>query len=113
MRKKSNAMKSLSGVFSLDGDWDFYYTPDEPGKKLSPPPEGWLEDIPMTSPAFAPGDRPPSPPEAKSFEAKMPVPGYWDDHLENLRLASFSSTARFNPLYRKIEFPLGDKPPDA
>ena len=52
-------------------------------------------------------------PDEKSFVAKMPVPGYWDDHLDLLRTAPFWASARFNPLYRKIEFPLGQPPPDA
>ena len=52
-------------------------------------------------------------PDEKSFVAKMAVPGYWDDHLDLLRTAPFWSLARFNPSYRKLEFPLGENPPDA
>jgi hypothetical protein len=55
----------------------------------------------------------PALPAEDAFVARMPVSGYWDDHLEPLKAAHIWSIARFNSRYRKIEFPLGDTPPDA
>ena len=50
----------------LDGEWSFTYTP--PQKNGNPPSE--------------------VPPE-EEFSCRMPVPGYWDDHLDGLRAAEF------------------------
>jgi len=73
----------------LGGDWDFHYLPRFAG---------------------APEDGLPAPGE---FAATMPVPAYWDDHLDRLRTAPCWSDTRFNPEHRRIEFPLGVSPPDA
>ena len=78
----------------LAGLWDFTYQPDVPKRDSS-------------------GKLILSFPDASSFTAKMPVPGYWDDHIDLLRSSPFWSRARFNPRYRKLEFPLGEDPPDA
>lgn len=72
----------------LNGDWDFAYTRD-----LSDPNDAALL-------------------AGLSFECKMPVPGYWDDHLEGLRKSVLWSTAKFNPNFRHIDYPMGQIPPD-
>lgn len=71
----------------LDGPWDFTYSPIDP--------DGKTPSLPGR------------------FDGRMMVPGYWDDHLDRLRTTDFWSTARFNPDFRPVEFPLGEKPPDA
>lgn len=75
---------SPAQTLSLDGDWDFTYTPH-------------------------PGERPePAVPDAAAFTVRMPVPGYWDDHIDRLQAAPFwGHEARFNPHYRRIDFPMG------
>lgn len=77
---------------SLDGDWDFVYssssiTGEVPDSKILP--------------------------RARAYTAKMPVPGYWDDNLDNLKETSFWSYAEFNPKYRPVDFPIGTRPTDA
>lgn len=76
----------------LDGNWKFAYTMNEPD---------------LESEDFFP--------KRYQYEAEMKVPGYWDDHIKNLQHARFwSRDCKFNPDYRKIEFPMGGlKPPDA
>jgi len=54
----------------------------------------------------------PQVPHDLRFEAEMPVPGWWDDSTDLLKRASFWSTARFNPNYRHIDYPMGTAPPD-
>ena len=69
---------------TLDGLWDFFYTPVkfDPEKDKLPPQE--------------------------KFTGKMVTPGYWDDHLELFDEEDFFGlTARFNPDYRKPYFPMG------
>ncbi len=71
-------------IISLDGEWDFFYSPVkfEPGK----------HDLP----------------QIKQFSGKMVTPGYWDDHYELFDEEDFFGlTARFNPDYRKPHFPMG------
>ena len=71
-------------TFSLDGTWDFFYSPQ----------------------AFVPGQS--TLPEAGMFTGKMVTPGYWDDHYELFDEEDFFGlTARFNPDYRKPHFPMG------
>ena len=72
---------SLPVSVSLDGDWDFTYTPD----------------------------RPEGPPPPDQFSVVMPVPGYWDDHTDRMQGASFwgRDVARFKPEFRSISFPMG------
>ncbi|MBO4632649.1 MAG: hypothetical protein J5858_12065 [Lentisphaeria bacterium] len=68
---------------SLNGLWDFFYSP----LKFDP-----------ASPL----------PEVKEYTGKMMVPGYWDDHYELFDEEDFfGRTARFNPDYRKPHFPMG------
>jgi beta-galactosidase/beta-glucuronidase len=38
----------------------------------------------------------------------MSVPAIWDDQVERLRATPFWVSARFNPNYRRLEFPMGD-----
>jgi len=83
----SDAM-SLPEIVSLDGVWDFSYQPEAPGGE-------------------------PVAPEADGFAARMPVPGYWDDHLDGIKESAGWSAARFNPRVRPAGFPLGVRPPDA
>ena len=72
-------------TLSLNGDWDFTYT-QHPGSKTEP-----------------------TVPEPSAFTVRMPVPGYWDDHLDRMRTAPFwGYEVRFNPHYRRIDFPMGD-----
>ena len=69
---------------SLDGLWDFFYSPAkfDPAKDQLPSEE--------------------------KFSGKMVTPGYWDDHLELFDEEDFFGlTARFNPDYRKPHFPMG------
>ncbi|MBO7153592.1 MAG: hypothetical protein J6W67_07280 [Lentisphaeria bacterium] len=71
-------------TFSLDGEWEFFYSP------LKFVPE--TDDLPVRS----------------LFTGKMVTPGYWDDHLELFDEEDFFGlTARFNPDYRKPHFPMG------
>ena len=74
-------------TLNLNGIWDFAYSPDEelPGAGI---------------------------PADQEFCAVMSVPGCWDDHLDSLkRTEVWSRTVRFNPDYRKIEYPLGTGKP--
>lgn len=81
-------------IVSLDGLWNFAYDHNPPKKEPH-------------------GKRMPEWPKEKEFAGQMPVPGYWDEHYDFLRSAPFWAFARFNPLYRKLRYPLGQDPPDA
>ncbi|WP_168119857.1 sugar-binding domain-containing protein [Paenibacillus sp. HB172176] len=83
-------MSQFPKVISLDGQWQFAYTPYEPGYE---------------------GMTPPSP---DKYDVMMPVPGYWDDYTDRLKFAEFwSRDSRFNPVYRSITIPSGTgSPPD-
>lgn len=79
-------MKTLN----LNGWWDFIYTREE-----------YRQPADIPAPA--------------AFQVKMPVPGYWDDHLEELKYtAVWSREVSFNPDFRQLQYPLGTgKPADA
>lgn len=79
----------LPQTISLDGDWQFAYVP--------------MRDVSAE----------PKPPAAEIFETAMPVPGYWDDHLDRMQGCEFWSTATLNPDYRPVGIPMGATPPDA
>ena len=71
-------------TISLDGKWDFYYSP--------------VKFVPQKDELPAP----------QLFSGRMVTPGYWDDHLELFDEEDFFGlTARFNPDYRKPHFPMG------
>ena len=71
-------------LLSLDGEWDFFYSP----QKFTPP----VSQLPAP----------------EEFCGKMVTPGYWDDHYELFDEEDFFGlTARFNPDYRKPHFPMG------
>ncbi|MBE6364587.1 MAG: hypothetical protein E7053_02400 [Lentisphaerae bacterium] len=75
---------SAFNTVSLDGRWDFFYSPQPFNNLLSPLP--------------AP----------EEFSGQMVTPGYWDDHYELFDEEDFFGlTARFNPDYRKPHFPMG------
>ena len=75
---------SLPQNFSLNGEWDFFYSP----KQFTP----LLTALPA----------------AEEYTGKMVTPGYWDDHYELYDEEDFFGlTARFNPDYRKPHFPMG------
>lgn len=78
---------TIPQTLSLNGTWEFSCTPETPvGPDAVVPPE--------------------------TFPARMPVPGYWDDHLDSLRDSADWSRAKFNPETRPETYPLGDNPPD-
>ena len=77
----------MSQKFDLSGKWEFS----------------------CRNEARFPGD--PCPAE---YPGAMLIPGYWDDHYELFDYSSdFDRTAKFNPEYRPIHFPMGEVPPDA
>lgn len=81
-------MNRVRKIISLDGEWKFAYT------------KGTPDGIPKD----------------ECFEARLPVPAYWDDCKGRLKYTNFwSRDVEFNPAARRIEeFPLGgQKPPDA
>lgn len=82
-------MTKLHETIPLAKDWEFAYTPA----------------MPEDATAYTQ--------HSSLFEIAMPVPGYWDDHLQRMSAASFWSKTRFNPNYRSPSFPMGDSPPDA
>ena len=52
-------------------------------------------------------------PKAKDFDGKMIVPGFWDDNYELFeKSVGFGRTAKTNPRYRPMRFPLGETAPD-
>lgn len=97
---KPAAVQTFPRFVDLNGEWDFTYERDFTYESTPRRSEDGPGQIPVV-------------PADKSFVAKMPVPGYWDDHLDLLRSTAFWHTARFNPGYRRLEFPLGTNPPDA
>ncbi|MBR7107899.1 MAG: hypothetical protein IKC89_05740 [Lentisphaeria bacterium] len=77
----------MSRTIDLSGKWEFTYRPDgrEPGSAC-----------PDEFPGF------------------MMIPGYWDDHYELFDYTDdFDRTAKFNPEYRPLHFPMGEVTPDA
>jgi hypothetical protein len=80
---------------SLNGEWDFYYDGVTEAKKrgVSAAQKEPIPDLPTP----------------ESYEATMPVPGYWDDHLTRLQTTSWWFWAQFNSNIRKIEYPMGGK----
>ena len=86
---------SVPATISLNGDWEFYYDGVSEGKRRGI--------------SYAMKEVVPELPAEESYETTMPVPGYWDDHLANLRGTSWWFWAQFNTNYRKIEFPMGSK----
>lgn len=77
-------------IISLDGKWNFAYTktsPEETDRSIL----------------------------NEKYEVDLPAPAYWDDCKDILKYTKFwSRECSFNPVYRKIEFPMGAlKPPDA
>lgn len=90
-------MLKFRNTVSLNGEWEFAYTkhaPDMGGL-------GQEEDFR----AF---------PADKSYEIRMPVPGYWDDYEERLIFGSFWSRGkRVNPDFQPFTMPIGSvSPPD-
>jgi hypothetical protein len=88
-----SVVADLPTQISLNGDWDFYYDGISEGKRRGV--------------SYAMKEVVPPLPTEESYEAIMPVPGYWDDHLANLRSTSWWFWAEFNSNYRKMEFPMG------
>jgi hypothetical protein len=87
-RERTQSPAKLEPVLlSLDGAWDFAYTPEK--------------SVPL------------APPGAEAFTLSVQVPGYLDDQAETLRQASWWAEARFNPDYKPIHYPMGDYPPDS
>ncbi|MBI2843000.1 MAG: hypothetical protein HYX78_06325 [Armatimonadetes bacterium] len=76
-------------VIRLGGDWDFYYSPTIT----------WAEG----------GVQVPALPSEKDYDARMPVPGYWDDNLDRLAYSANWSSATFF-IGRPIVFPSGRAP---
>ncbi len=73
----------------LGGEWEFFCTPI----------------------SFDPAN--PLPPETL-FTGKMVIPGYWDDHYDLIReTRSFDRSAKTNPRFRPLSFPMGELTPDA
>ena len=89
---------------SLDGEWAFAYQPDDKGR-----------DRDQTTMVRRGGqtDKPSEIPDAAAFETSMPVPAYWDDHLDRVRILSNWRKASFNPNAHPIAFPSGAALPDA
>ena len=73
----------------LNGDWQFAYLPTGNG----------------SVPALPAADR---------YLARMPVPAYWDDHLERLRPTEIWRAVTFNPVPpQPLSWPASLSPPDA
>jgi len=85
----------LPVTISLNGDWDFCYDGVTEAKRRG---IGYARS---TAVAELPAE--------DAYEAQMPVPGYWDDHLRNLQGASWWFWAQFNRNTRPIDFPMGGK----
>lgn len=51
-------------------------------------------------------------PDESLFRADMPVPGAWDDTVNQAEAASLWPDAKFNPRFRPIKLPYTSKPPD-
>jgi len=68
-------------TISLDGDWDFFYSPRDES------------------------DAAPAMPDFETCQlATMPVPGYWDDHLKSLMNTPWWFKAKFNPDYYPLDW---------
>ncbi len=82
-----NVKNKLPQKYPLHGQWDFCYSGLEKMlKKL---------------------------PNNNDFDGKMLVPGFWDDHYELFeKSVGFGRTAKTNPRYRPMSFPLGETAPD-
>ena len=77
--------RKKSGICPLNGEWDFFYSPQKVSDRI--------EDLPA----------------AAEFTGKMVTPGYWDDWYELFDEEDFfGNTARFNPDYRKPHFPMAN-----
>ena len=63
----------FNNQLSLNSEWDFAYLPEWDIQKLQMPAK-------------------------EEFCAKMPVPDFWDDHLENLRKTEIWRTLKYNPV---------------
>ena len=82
---QQTALRKKSGVCSLDGEWDFFYSPQKVTARI--------EDLPAV----------------EEFTGKMVTPGYWDDWYGLFDEEDFfGNTARFNPDYRKAHFPMAN-----
>jgi hypothetical protein len=75
----------VSQEISLCGDWQFTYS------------NALQQDAQST----------PLPPGDKDYTVTMPVPGYWDDHIDRVRLTPSWRHAIFNSRARPIQFPAG------
>jgi hypothetical protein len=51
-------------------------------------------------------------PEEGRFKLLMPVPGAWDDTVNQIKAASLWPDAQFNPQFKPISLPYASKPPD-
>ena len=81
--KNRGATDRMIHTIDLNGEWDFFYSP-----------QGF---VPGETPLPNPGD----------FTGRMVTPGYWDDHWELFSEEDFFGlTARFNPDYRPVVFPM-------
>ena len=79
------SLRKKSGVCPLNGEWDFFYSPQKVTENI--------EALPA----------------AEEFTGKMVTPGYWDDWYELFDEEDFfGNTARFNPDYRKAHFPMAN-----
>ncbi len=74
--------QNLSQTITLDGVWDF----------------GYCKNLDEKNPPIIPVE--------EQFEAKITVPGCWDDQIENLKSATFWPDVSFNPDYKPINFPI-------
>ncbi len=90
-------MKRIRNTVSLNGEWEFAYVKQAPGIGELCSEEDFA--------AF---------PEDKSYEIRMPVPGYWDDNEDRLIFGSFWSRGkRINPDFQPLTMPIGSgSPPD-
>lgn len=79
----------VPGIIDLTGAWAFAYA--------ASPGEG-------ATPALLP--------EAAA-RGSMPVPGFWDDHLDRLKAGGFSDSFQFNSVHQPIRFAMTGKAPDA
>ena len=77
---KTNTKKIPCNKF-LDGLLEFSYSPEI----------SFRENVPEL-------------PSDDNFSATMPVPGYWDEHLESLRHTRMWQKACRNPDFQEIEF---------
>lgn len=81
-------MDRVRQKISLDGEWDFAYTMQDPAEEL---------------------------PKSLSYEMTMPVPAYWDDYIDRLGYTVFGGRDyKINPEYLPhLAYPAGiQRPPD-